>query len=86
MQHILVFYDVQQDRTRNKVIETCLDYGLDRLQYSVFVGQLKTRQLHALGRELNALVTAGCHVFIIPIAANNWEKHLELGAPLHVKS
>jgi len=33
-------YDITSDRIRNKVAITCADYGLDRTQYSAFIGDL----------------------------------------------
>jgi CRISPR-associated protein Cas2 len=37
---VLVIYDIPHDGTRGKVADMCLDYGLDRIQYSAFTGQL----------------------------------------------
>lgn len=36
----LVIYDIEVDRTRNRIAEVCKDYGLERVQYSVFFGSL----------------------------------------------
>jgi CRISPR-associated protein Cas2 len=36
----LVIYDCEKDRIRTRVSETCLDYGLERIQFSAFVGKL----------------------------------------------
>ena len=41
MAHVLVVYDIPHDRTRAKVADICQDYGLDRMQYSAFVGELQ---------------------------------------------
>ena len=37
---IFVFYDIPNDKTRNKVGEKCKDYGLTRVQFSGFSGTL----------------------------------------------
>jgi len=37
----LVVYDIPDDRVRGKVADICLDYGLDRIQYSAFLGDLQ---------------------------------------------
>ncbi len=37
---IFVFYDIPNDKTRNKVGEKCKDYGLKRVQFSGFSGTL----------------------------------------------
>lgn len=40
MLRILVLYDIPSDRARAHVADVCLDYGLERIQYSAFVGIL----------------------------------------------
>lgn len=40
MLRILVLYDIPSDRARAHVADACLDYGLERIQYSAFVGVL----------------------------------------------
>lgn len=36
----LFIYDISDDRTRYKVAQICQDYGLQRIQYSAFLGRL----------------------------------------------
>jgi CRISPR-associated protein Cas2 len=40
MLRILVLYDISDDGARGHVADACLDYGLERIQYSAFVGVL----------------------------------------------
>ncbi len=40
MLRVLVLYDIPSDRARTHVADACLDYGLERIQYSAFVGVL----------------------------------------------
>lgn len=80
---ILVIYDIRNDRQRLKVCDTCLDYGLDRRQFSVFDGDLSARQIHALGKELKHSLKDEGYILIVPIAADDWDKRLEIGSPLH---
>lgn len=42
--HVLVVYDITSDRLRTKIADICLDYGLERVQYSVFRGELSTNR------------------------------------------
>ena len=55
MQCLLV-YDIPDDRLRTKVADVCLDYGLQRIQYSSFLGDLsRNRQgeiMQRIGRTL----------------------------------
>ena len=38
--HCLLVYDIPDDRVRTQISEICLDYGLERIQYSAFFGEL----------------------------------------------
>lgn len=82
MLRVLVTYDITNDKTRKKVSDYCLDYGLDRTQFSVFSGLLKPTQIRALAKALKVLVKEG-HVLIIPISVDDWEKRFEIGEALN---
>jgi len=79
MIQIMVMYDISVDRTRNKVADTCKDYGLDRWQYSVFAGRLSKRQLRALTKELRHLIENDASILIVQLASDDWEKRIALG-------
>ena len=57
--YTLVIYDIPDDRIRNKIGEACKDYGLERIQYSAFLGdmnlnrreELRLRLQRTLGKE-----------------------------------
>ncbi|MCS7222779.1 MAG: CRISPR-associated endonuclease Cas2 [Anaerolineae bacterium] len=73
----LVIYDIPDDRVRTKVAELCLDYGLDRIQYSAFVGQLGS--LHR--RELMARIQRkigrrAAKVQLIYVAEEDWRQRI----------
>jgi CRISPR-associated protein Cas2 len=40
-----VVYDITKDRTRTKVAKRCLDFGLYRVQKSVFLGDLASNRI-----------------------------------------
>jgi CRISPR-associated protein Cas2 len=44
----LVIYDIENDKLRFKISETCLDYGLTRIQYSAFLGTLNKNKREEL--------------------------------------
>ncbi|HNP72149.1 MAG TPA: CRISPR-associated endonuclease Cas2 [Kouleothrix sp.] len=50
--HCLLIYDIPNDRARQKVADACLDYGLQRLQYSAFCGDLTRTHQRALFVEI----------------------------------
>jgi CRISPR-associated protein Cas2 len=48
----LVIYDIVDDRIRGRVAETCLDFGLLRIQYSAFAGRLNRNKREELFLKL----------------------------------
>ena len=48
----LVIYDIPDDRIRNKVGEACKDYGLTRIQYSAFIGNVSHNRRDELYQRL----------------------------------
>lgn len=54
--HVLVIYDIQDDRIRLKVASACKDYGLLRVQYSAFKGELSTNRFQELHFRLRTIL------------------------------
>jgi len=52
----VVIYDIPDDRTRTRISEACLDYGLERVQYSAFAGRLSRNKREELFLRLKALL------------------------------
>lgn len=52
----LVIYDIVDDRLRTKISETCKDYGLQRIQYSAFLGDLNRNRREELQQRLKRLL------------------------------
>ncbi|MBE0481068.1 MAG: CRISPR-associated endonuclease Cas2 [Dehalococcoidia bacterium] len=48
----LVIYDIPDDRLRFKVADICLDYGLERIQYSAFLGELNHNRREELLQKI----------------------------------
>lgn len=55
-QSLVVLYDIQVDRLRTKVAEACLDYGLERIQFSAFRGKLTRNKREELFLRLSAIL------------------------------
>jgi CRISPR-associated protein Cas2 len=55
-QRTIVLYDIRDDRLRTRVSEACLDYGLERIQYSAFQGQLSRNKRQELFLRLRAIL------------------------------
>jgi CRISPR-associated protein Cas2 len=43
-----VVYDIPDDAARAKVADVCLDYGLQRIQFSAFMGDISPNHQHEL--------------------------------------
>jgi len=52
----LLVYDIPNDRLRAKVADICLDYGLERIQYSAFLGELNHNRQGELIQKLRRRV------------------------------
>jgi CRISPR-associated protein Cas2 len=73
----LLIYDIPDDGARTKVADVCLDYGLDRIQYSAFLGQLnRGRQEELLLRIQKRMGKKAGNVQLIPICATDWQARL----------
>jgi CRISPR-associated protein Cas2 len=52
----LVIYDIENDKIRLRISETCLDYGLIRIQYSAFLGTLNRNKREELFLRLSSIL------------------------------
>jgi CRISPR-associated protein Cas2 len=74
---VLVIYDIPHDGTRTKVADCCLDYGLDRIQYSAFTGELtRTHQEELLLRIKRRVGKQAAKVHIVVVSADDWARRL----------
>lgn len=79
MQQVLLIYDIENDRIRGKIANVCLDYGLDRIQYSAFVGRLSRNHQEELMLKIQRYLDSGVgNVKLIAMSLNQWEQRLEI--------
>mgnify|MGYP001215711504 CR=1 FL=1 len=52
----IVIYDIPDDRERAKIADICLDYGLERIQYSAFFGELSHNQKETLFKKAKRVI------------------------------
>lgn len=75
MGRCLLVYDISHDGTRSKVADVCLDYGLDRIQYSAFCGTLaRTNQQELILRLKRLLKRHGGNVQLYPLCQKDWDE------------
>lgn len=72
--HCLLLYDIPHDGTRTKIADACLDYGLDRVQYSAFVGNIsRNLQDELLLKVQKLLGKRDGRIFLLPICRKDWK-------------
>ena len=77
--HLLLIYDISNDRVRTRVASACEDYGLDRTQYSSFVGNLeRTHQEELMLRIQELLGHRPGRIQLIPVGADDWARRIEI--------
>jgi len=75
----LLLYDITDDRARTKVADLCLDYGLERIQYSAFWGDLpRTLQEELLLKVRRVLQGKAADVRLIPLCERDLQRSQQL--------
>ena len=75
----LVMYDIENDRARHRISEVCLDYGLERIQFSVFRGKLNRNKREELLLKLtDTLGDEPGKILIQPMCEDDFKSALEL--------
>ncbi len=69
----LLIYDIAHDGVRTKVADVCLDYGLQRIQYSAFLGELSyIHQRELLLKIERRIGKHGANVQLFPLDEKSW--------------
>lgn len=73
--NMILIYDIPDDAKRTKIADICLDYGLDRIQYSAFCGWLPKSLQNELFQKINrTLGKKPGNIQLIPICHDDWSK------------
>ena len=76
---IVLIYDIPDTRVRTKVADICLDYGLERVQYSAFTGNLRrVHQEEMLAKMRKRLGNRAGHILLLPACEKAWQARLEI--------
>lgn len=76
---VLVVYDIPHDRIRTKVADICADYGLDRIQYSAFAGELeRVYQEELMKRVRRHLGKRPGKIVLYPLCDRDWHHRIEI--------
>jgi CRISPR-associated protein Cas2 len=69
---LVLIYDIENDRLRTRASDICLDYGLERIQYSAFFGKLNRNRRQELALRLRREMGDGsARIRIIPVCGDD---------------
>lgn len=72
---VLVLYDVEDDRIRLRLADLCLNYGLERIQFSAFLGKINRNRRQELSLRIQDLIgTESARVRVIPITEDAFKE------------
>jgi CRISPR-associated protein Cas2 len=72
-------YDIPHDGKRSKIADVCLDYGLDRVQFSAFIGELRATHRDELMLKVKKILgKQPGKVLLFAINAADWEARHEI--------
>lgn len=75
-----LMYDIREDRIRTKVSKLCEKAGLNRVQYSVFLGTLDSNERDTLELQIEGLINEEeDSVYIFPMSKNELKETVLLG-------
>jgi CRISPR-associated protein Cas2 len=65
---LVLIYDIENDRLRTRAADICLNYGLERIQFSAFFGKLNRNRRQELALRLQReLGSKSGRIRIIPV-------------------
>lgn len=75
-----VLYDIKNDKSRSKVADACEQSGLQRVQYSVFLGRLDDNEKDSLELRIEELINEEHDsVYIFPMSKDELKNTVLLG-------
>jgi len=73
-------YDIKNDRTRSKISKFCTQMGLQRVQYSVFLGSIDNNQKDTLELQCQSVFQAETDsIYIFPMSKDELKATVLLG-------
>lgn len=65
---LVLIYDIENDRLRARASDICLDYGLERIQFSAFFGKLNRNRRQEIALKLQSEMGGeSARIRIIPV-------------------
>ncbi len=73
-----VFYDIENDKIRTRVGSVCKDYGLERIQFSGFIGYLSRNRREEMAAKLrDKMEGSNGKVLIQPVCEKDFREYKE---------
>lgn len=73
-------YDIKNDKARNRVSKACEQIGLNRVQYSVFLGTLEQSEVDTLQIQIEEYINPEKDsVYIFPMSKDELKQTVLLG-------
>lgn len=70
-----VIYDISKNRTRTKIAKRCLDFGLYRIQKSVFLGDIESNRVEEIILASTGLMNMETDsVYVFPMCRDDFDK------------
>ncbi len=77
---VWVLYDIEKDKTRNKIAKMCKQAGLYRVQFSVFLGTLEDNDKDTLQLQIEEIIDLEKDsVYIFPMNKSELQQCALLG-------
>lgn len=74
-----VIYDISKNKNRKKISDLCKDYGLERVQYSSFLGTLTRNKAEMLAIEAKRFLAEDDKLMIVPAGKEDFDKKIVMG-------
>ncbi len=75
---VYVFYDIVEDKIRNRAARACKDYGLERTQFSGFVGYLSKNKREEMAIKLRDIIEDNNgKILIQPVCEKDFREYRE---------
>jgi CRISPR-associated protein Cas2 len=72
---VWVVYDITENKIRKKISDSCKDYGLYRVQKSVFLGELNANKRESLALQCEELIDTDVDsVYIFPMDEQSFKQ------------
>jgi CRISPR-associated protein Cas2 len=69
---VVLIYDIENDKLRTRASEICLNYGLERIQFSAFFGRLNRNRRQELALALQSeMGDESARIRIIPVCEDD---------------